>query len=124
MKPHLRPTFLLRFRVRFLALTLLACPPLLLAVPSIKIDSVTPDGPWMPGDQGQITVGVTYTDAPWPARVDFIVREVGETITKEFDPNASTSVSFDARAASKSLRVERGRSLDLLPSPTDPDEPN
>ena len=23
-----------------------------------------------------------------------------------------------------SLRVERGRSLDLLPSPTDPDEPN
>lgn len=75
-----------------------------LAAPSIKIDSVTPEAPWMPGDFAQISVGVSYTDAPYPARVDFIIREVGETATKEFDPNVSASVSSDARDASKLLK--------------------
>ncbi|MFN0128339.1 MAG: hypothetical protein ACKV19_16825 [Verrucomicrobiales bacterium] len=85
-------------------MVLAAGPLTALAAPSIKIDSVTPDAPWMPGDMGQISVAVTYTDAPFPAQVDFIIREVGETATKEFDPNVSASVSFDARDASKLLK--------------------
>ena len=70
------------FPVRILAraLVMLGCPSAILAVPSIKIDSIAPDAAWMPGDQGRIGVEVTYTAPPYPARVDFIIREVASGV--------------------------------------------
>lgn len=75
--------------------------------PAVRIESVSPDGPWLPGDNLTISVNVTFTDAPYPARIDFVIREEGETEVKEFRPGVSTAdfaIGFDARSGSRMLK--------------------
>lgn len=73
--------------------------------PTITIDSVTPGGPWFPGDGLNLAVKVTYANAPFPGRVDFVVREVAEAGTKEAVQPASRNVSINLseRNATKTL---------------------
>ena len=74
--------------------------------PTIQIDSVSPDGPWFPGDSLKITMKVTYSDAPYPGTVDFVVREVGDAGIKEVISGVSGSqfsIEFNQRSATKTL---------------------
>lgn len=74
--------------------------------PTIRIDSVTPDGPWFPGDSLKITMKVTYTDAPIPGTVDMVVREISETETKEVIPGVAGStfrLSFNEGNGTRTL---------------------